>query len=182
MKVELLYFDDCPSYETAYNTLVEVLKKEGIEAEIEKVNVKTEKEAQKLRFLGSPTIRVDGKDVERKARESTAYGRKCRIYVYNDQVNGWPPKEMLRKAFKGKSKVTLVVAQWCPICPKAEKLWSELETNYKFDYEEVDIASEEGRKLVAEHSIMSVPTTIIDGKVSFSGVPDKDKAIDAVII
>ncbi|GCC10408.1 hypothetical protein IPdc08_00432 [archaeon] len=57
-----------------------------------------------------------------------------------------------------------------------------METNYEFDYEEVDIASEEGRKLVAEHSIMSIPTTIIDGKVSFSGVPDKDKAIDAVII
>ncbi|GCC10409.1 hypothetical protein IPdc08_00433 [archaeon] len=76
MKVELLYFDDCPSYETAYNTLGEVLKEEGIEAEIEKVNVKTEEEAQKLRFLGSPTIRVDGKDVERKARKSTAYGRR----------------------------------------------------------------------------------------------------------
>ena len=76
--------------------------------------------------------------------------------------------------------VLLVKAAWCPICPQVEKLWSDLRKTYKFDYQEIDIASTEGEELVSKHSIMSVPTTIIDGQVAFVGVPDEKKAIKAI--
>ncbi len=76
--------------------------------------------------------------------------------------------------------VILVKAAWCPICPQVEKLWSELRKTYGFDYLEIDIAGTEGEELVSKHSIMSVPTTIIDGKVAFVGVPDEKKAIQAI--
>ncbi|MCK4268548.1 MAG: thioredoxin family protein [Actinomycetia bacterium] len=76
--------------------------------------------------------------------------------------------------------VLLVKAAWCPICPQAEKLWNDLRRTYKFDYHEIDISSTEGEALVSKHSIMSVPTTIIDGKVAFVGVPDEKKAIQAI--
>ena len=76
--------------------------------------------------------------------------------------------------------VTLIKASWCPVCPQAEKLWAELIKMHDFDYREIDIASTEGEELVSKHSIMSVPTTIIDDKVAFVGVPDEKKAIQAI--
>ncbi len=76
--------------------------------------------------------------------------------------------------------VVLVRAEWCPVCPQVEKLWAKLSESHEFDYEEIDIAGEEGEALVSRHSIMSVPTTIIDGKVAFVGVPNEAEAIAAV--
>ncbi len=63
MQIEVLYFDGCPSYRTAEKTLREVLAKEGMEAEVDMVAVNNDEEAQRLRFPGSPTIRVDGQDL-----------------------------------------------------------------------------------------------------------------------
>jgi hypothetical protein len=60
MKVEILYFDGCPTYRTAEKTLEEVLTEQVIEAQVELVAVNTDEEAGRLRFPGSPTIRVDG--------------------------------------------------------------------------------------------------------------------------
>jgi hypothetical protein len=63
MKVEVLYFDGCPTYVIAEKILKEVLADEGIEAEVKLVAVNTDEEARKLRFSGSPTIRVDERDL-----------------------------------------------------------------------------------------------------------------------
>lgn len=77
-------------------------------------------------------------------------------------------------------KVTVVTTKSCPYCPSAKKLWQDLKKTHKFEYEEVDAMSEKGQDLVGRFGIMSVPTTIIDGKVKFTGVPDKKKAVEAV--
>ncbi|MCL7411217.1 MAG: thioredoxin family protein [Methanosarcinaceae archaeon] len=73
-------------------------------------------------------------------------------------------------------KVTLVYAKWCNVCPTAMKLWNDLKSKYDFEYEELDLETPEGMALVKEYSIHSVPTTIIDGKVEFIGLPQKLKA------
>lgn len=77
-------------------------------------------------------------------------------------------------------KVTLVVADWCPVCPGAKELWRVLSKEHTFEYEEVDISSSEGARLVEKYDIMAVPTTILDGKVAFVGVPDRAKAVREV--
>lgn len=77
-------------------------------------------------------------------------------------------------------KVTLVKTKTCPYCPSASKLWQELQKTEKFEYEEVDAMTEKGQQIVSKLGIMSVPTTIIDDKVVFVGVPDKQKALEAV--
>ncbi len=76
--------------------------------------------------------------------------------------------------------VVLVKTQTCPYCPKADKLWRELLAKYKFDYKVVDAMTEEGMRLVQKFTIMSVPVTIIDDKVAFVGVPDRNKAEEAI--
>jgi hypothetical protein len=63
MKIEILHFDGCPTYHEAEKTLRGVLAEQGIEAGVELVAVNTDEEAQRLRFPGSPTIRMDGRDL-----------------------------------------------------------------------------------------------------------------------
>lgn len=77
-------------------------------------------------------------------------------------------------------RVTIVTTKSCVYCPTAKRLWTDIKKDHKFDYEEVDALSEKGQDIVARHGIMSVPTTLIDGRVVFTGIPDKNKAIAAV--
>lgn len=71
MHIQVLYFEGCPSYQTALRNLKEVLQEEDMDAEVEMIRVETEAEARQRRFLGSPTIRVNGLDIEEEAREMT---------------------------------------------------------------------------------------------------------------
>jgi hypothetical protein len=97
MKFEVLYFDGCPTYETATKTLQAVLAEEGVEAEVELVAVNTDEEARRLRFPGSPTIRVDGHDLfPAPEREDWRLG--CRVYATPEGLRGSPTAEMLRAA------------------------------------------------------------------------------------
>lgn len=77
-------------------------------------------------------------------------------------------------------KVTVLTTKSCVYCPTAKRLWQDIRKEHKFDYEEVDALSEKGQEIVERHGIMSVPTTLIDGKVMFTGIPDKNKAVAAV--
>jgi hypothetical protein len=97
MKVEVLYFVGCPTYETAANTLRAVLAEKGMEAEVQLVVVNSDEEAGRLRFPGSPTIRVDGEDLFPVAeREDWRLG--CRVYATPQGLKGSPTAEMLREA------------------------------------------------------------------------------------
>lgn len=57
--------------------------------------VPDDEQAQRERFLGSPTIRVDGRDIEPGAAARTDYGLKCRIYQTPAGLSGLPPDEWL---------------------------------------------------------------------------------------
>jgi hypothetical protein len=97
MKIEVLYFDGCPTYEAAAKTLLAVLAEEGLETEVELVAVNSDDDAGRLRFPGSPTIRVDGEDLFPVAgREDWRLG--CRVYATPQGLRGSPTAEMLRVA------------------------------------------------------------------------------------
>ena len=80
MKVELLYFDGCPNYETLLPRLRQLLRDRGLDTDIELRRIETLEAAEAERFLGSPTVRMDGRDVEAGADERSDFGLKCRIY------------------------------------------------------------------------------------------------------
>ncbi len=75
-----------------------------------------------------------------------------------------------------KKKVILLVSRWCPTCPNADALWRKLKEEYDFDYEVLDVTSKEGRYWVSKLMIRSVPSSIVDGKLAFVGVPDEREA------
>jgi len=97
MKVEILYFDGCPTYLRAEETLRGVLAREEVEADVELVAVNTDQEARRLRFPGSPTIRVDGEDLF-PVPERAGYALGCRMYATPEGLRGSPTTEMLWEA------------------------------------------------------------------------------------
>ena len=97
MRVEVLYFEGCPTYVAAEKAVREVLAGEDIEARVEMVAVNTDEEAQELRFPGSPTIRVDGRDLF-PGPGRTEYALGCRMYATPKGLKGSPTAKMLEEA------------------------------------------------------------------------------------
>lgn len=78
MKIEILYVPGCPNYQAASDAVKNLLATESLRAEIREVAVHTEAAAAALRFPGSPTIRINGDDVEPESAGSI--GLACRLY------------------------------------------------------------------------------------------------------
>ena len=100
MKIEVLYFDECPNHEPAVERVREVLREEGISGEVSEVNVPDDATARALGFLGSPSIRINGQDIEPDARSSKQCGMMCRTYMEGGKRQGLPSREMIRTALR----------------------------------------------------------------------------------
>ena len=83
MKVELLWWEGCPSYPETLEDLTRVLREEGVDAEVALVEVDTDERARRQHFPGSPTIRLDGEDAV-PAPESDPFSLTCRVYRLRD--------------------------------------------------------------------------------------------------
>ena len=97
MKVEVLYVAACPSHPEAVKLVRSVLAAQGVVTEIHEVLVRDEEMANELRFLGSPTIRINGRDVAAESEEPRSYALSCRLYRGSKQI-GLPPAEMVQRA------------------------------------------------------------------------------------
>ncbi|HEV2398066.1 MAG TPA: DUF2703 domain-containing protein [Candidatus Sulfotelmatobacter sp.] len=97
LKIEVLYVEDCPSHPAAVKLVKEILAAQGIAAEIREVLVSDESTANLLQFFGSPTIRVNGRDVAREANELQSFGLSCRLYA-GSKPTGLPPAELIHQA------------------------------------------------------------------------------------
>jgi hypothetical protein len=99
-RIELLYWDGCPSYPEALELLRSVLDERGIGLEVDVREVHDDDEAEALHFPGSPTIRIDGSDVD----PAGADGRpslSCRIYLLEDgRVSPVPSRKQLEDALR----------------------------------------------------------------------------------
>jgi hypothetical protein len=95
VSIELLYFDGCPGYQELRPRLERLLAARGVAGRLELVPVTELEEAEARRFLGSPSVRVNGRDVEPRARERTDYGMKCRIYNSGNGISRAPSDELL---------------------------------------------------------------------------------------
>jgi hypothetical protein len=100
-KIEFLFWEDCPSHPEARKRLREVMAEMGIEAPIQEIEVLTDEEARRLKFPGSPTIRVDGVDVDPAGASQMGTALTCRVYLLADgRLSPVPSKEMIRRALE----------------------------------------------------------------------------------
>jgi hypothetical protein len=98
MTIEVLYFDGCPNHEALAARLPELLAASGVSAAIRMRRIIDDAHAQRERFLGSPTVRVDGQDIEPGADQRTDYGMKCRLYRTATGLSGQPQEDWLDAA------------------------------------------------------------------------------------
>jgi hypothetical protein len=100
--VEVLYFDGCPGVQRALSMIRPLA--EAADARVVQRRVETSHEAEAQRFLGSPTVRVNGVDVEPGAEERDDFGLKCRLYRTTSGLTSVPDAAWLRDAFGPTSK------------------------------------------------------------------------------
>lgn len=99
MRVQLLYFDGCPSWQVAEARLRDALVAVGLAELVELVEVTTQEQAERLGFRGSPSVLVDGRDLF--TQTGTDFGLMCRVYSTPDGLRGSPTTEQLVDALGG---------------------------------------------------------------------------------
>ncbi|MHB1856643.1 MAG: DF family (seleno)protein [Acidobacteriaceae bacterium] len=98
MKVEVLYIAGCPNHKPAVARVQQALGATGLSAEIEELEVRDAAMAQRVGFLGSPSVRVDELDVEKDARATQSFGFGCRSYADAGARTGLPSFDLIREA------------------------------------------------------------------------------------
>lgn len=97
-RVEILYFEGCPNYEGARGLVERIAGELRAVPEIQLIEVPDGEAARKLRFLGSPTVRVNGRDVEPGAEVRPDFVLSCRVYRSEQGFAGQPPERWIRQA------------------------------------------------------------------------------------
>ncbi len=96
MTIEVLYFEGCPNHQPTVQLVQEVVETLGLSLEVREVEVADSEEAETLRFLGSPSVRVNGRDIEPGADDRTGFALSCRVYG----AAGVPPRDLLVAALR----------------------------------------------------------------------------------
>lgn len=99
VSVELLWFAGCPNWRETEDRLRQALGFAGVDSEVALVEVTTDEDAQRLRFRGSPTVLVDGKDPF--ADESDPVGLSCRVFRTPEGLRGAPTVDQLVDVLRG---------------------------------------------------------------------------------
>jgi hypothetical protein len=97
VRIEILAREDCPNRGMAISVVEKVVHETGFPAEIEVVDMADDDDAEEYRVLGSPTVLVDGRDVD-PAPLYDEFSADDRIYRTNRGPSGWPEPEWIRDA------------------------------------------------------------------------------------
>lgn len=120
MKIQLLYILDCPWCVKTKKIIREGLEELGMNADVEEILIDTDEKAKEYGFVSSPTVRINGKDIQREVnkgqclpceelaehtKEATEFVKQeckcgCRIYFYRGKKYNYPPKEMIKEVIK----------------------------------------------------------------------------------
>lgn len=133
LEIDFLYLDlsvcaPCQgtenSLEEAVSEVAKVMEAAGVEVSVNKIHVQSEEQARELRFISSPTIRINGRDIQLEVKESLCESCgdlcgddvDCRVWVYQGKEYTVPPKAMIidtiLKEFYGSGNEVPNVTQW----------------------------------------------------------------------
>jgi hypothetical protein len=98
--IQILALPGCPNRTGAIALAEQVCAELGDNAEIQVIDVADQRAAERTRSLGSPTIQVDGRDVEPGAEQCVEYTHTCRLYQGEHGVCGLPEAQWVREALR----------------------------------------------------------------------------------
>ena len=108
MNIQFLYFDGCPNIEAAYSRLEEIVSELALDATIEKIEVTSDETAEKYNFYGSPSIHIDGIDLENDPARGPSMS--CRLYGQEGAPPKWLIEASILRALRPKGVLFLCVA------------------------------------------------------------------------
>jgi hypothetical protein len=100
MKVEVLYIDGCPNHRPAVDLVTSALAERGFYGAVTEVPITSVEQAEAFAFPGSPTIRVNGVDVEPAVEKLSEFSFSCRTYTEQGKLSGVPSQDLMRQAIQ----------------------------------------------------------------------------------
>ena len=98
MRIQFLYWEDCPSPDLALERLKQVMAEEKVSTEIEILEVENDEQARQWHFTGSPTIIINDQDIDPPPNAAHA-ALTCRVYHWDDgRISPLPSPDMIRRA------------------------------------------------------------------------------------
>jgi hypothetical protein len=98
VRIEILAREDCPNRGMAMNVVERAVDETGVPADIELIVVSSEDEAESWRLLGSPTVLVDGRDVDPSPNGHAEFTLEDRVYRTERGLAGWPDPHWVKEA------------------------------------------------------------------------------------
>lgn len=114
-KVEIFYFEGCPHVEETRQRVKHAARQADVNVDIELVHVVGACDAVEKRFMGSPSVRIDGRDVE--GLESDDYSMRCRIYALDGRIEGAPSIGLIASALSGAVNIPTRTSATGGCCP-----------------------------------------------------------------
>lgn len=97
--IEILYTDECPYWKETLKLIQDALREAKMQLTVKTTKISSIEEAKRLSFPGSPTVRINGVDIDRTMKAAQGYVG-CRIYRYKGTAREFPPKEMVKSALE----------------------------------------------------------------------------------
>jgi arsenate reductase len=172
VRVEVLIFKGCPHANAAIELVREVVANLAPGASVDLLNVDTPERAGELGFLGSPSVRINGKDIERRRTSQGALC--CRTYFGNGAPPRWMIEAGILRALKPKGILFLCVANSArsqmaegiarSVALPGVKIWSAGSRPATIRPEAVAVLKEIGIDISAQHSkaVAEIPTYEVD--------------------
>jgi arsenate reductase len=180
VSIEVLVFDGCPHAETALELARAVADRLGPGISVRRVQVDTAEKAARLGFLGSPSIRVNGLDVE--GRATSAGTLCCRTY---EGGSGVPPEWLIEaavlKAFLPRGLLFLCVANSArsqmaegiarSLAPPGVNVWSAGSRPTRVRPEAIAVLAEIGIDISRHRSksVCEIPVGAVDTVITLCG-------------
>ena len=111
LHIELLTMKGCPHVALALKRVRKAAALEGRSAKVHITEIGSREEALALKFLGSPSVRINRRDIEPGADSRTGYGLMCRMYGDRADSGTAPTIEMIRKAMQQHYRSAVRVAR-----------------------------------------------------------------------
>jgi hypothetical protein len=99
-KIDVLWFEGCPNGPATHKLVERIARELNLDAVISLIDVTSPEMAQELRFLGSPSVQVNGLDIEPERRDDLNYALACRVYRSTQGTSGTLPENMVRSALE----------------------------------------------------------------------------------
>jgi len=100
VNIEVLFIEGCPGLSSITDSLTDIIAESAVDADITLILIETPEDAGRMQFTGSPTVRINGKDIDSNMKTIKDYGLRSRHYYVNGKKLDYPSKSMIRDAIK----------------------------------------------------------------------------------